>query len=84
VAEPFSKWGVALVHVKTTVEKLLWFELVTVTSQALKYDAISYTPYEGLNYTVNVSVNHLKFKWAVTGVTQVNSVTRAHHTIYFD
>jgi len=26
--------------------------LVTVTSQALKYDVITYTPYEGLNYTI--------------------------------
>jgi len=41
-----------------------------VTSQALKYDVITYTPYEGLNYTIldkikhyeNVSVNYLKFK----------------------
>jgi len=24
----------------------LWFELATVTSQALKYDVITYTPYE--------------------------------------
>ena len=29
-------------------------------------------------------MNHLKFRWAVTGATQVISVTRAHHTIYFD
>jgi len=50
--------------------KFLWFELSTVTSQALKYDVITYTPYEGLNYTIldkikhyeNVSVNYLKFK----------------------
>jgi len=34
----------------------LWLELATVTSQVLKYDVITYTPYE------NVSVNHLKFK----------------------
>jgi len=26
--------------------------LATVTSQALKYDVITYTPYEGLNYTI--------------------------------
>jgi len=32
--------------------KFLWFELATVTSQALKYYVISYTPYEGLNYTI--------------------------------
>jgi len=30
----------------------LWFELATVTSQALKYDVIVYTQYEGLNYTI--------------------------------
>jgi len=53
-------------------------ELATVTSKAWKYDVIAYTPYEGLNYTIldkithhyeNVSVNHLKFKKAVTGAT---------------
>jgi len=32
--------------------QVLWFELATVTSQALKYDFIAYTPYEGLNYTI--------------------------------
>jgi len=32
--------------------KFLWFELATVTSQALKYDVIIYTPYLGLNYTI--------------------------------
>jgi len=32
--------------------KFLWFELPTATSQALKYDVITYTPYEGLNYTI--------------------------------
>ena len=26
--------------------------MATVTSQALKYDVITYTPYEGLNYTI--------------------------------
>jgi len=26
--------------------------LETATSQALKYDVITYTPYEGLNYTI--------------------------------
>jgi len=31
---------------------ILWFELATVTSQALKYDIISYSPYERLNYTI--------------------------------
>jgi len=41
-----------------------------LTSQASKYDVISYTPREGINYTIldkitpleNVSLNHLKFK----------------------
>jgi len=32
--------------------KVLWFQLVTVTSQALEYDVITYTPCEGLNYTI--------------------------------
>jgi len=32
--------------------KFLCFELVTVASQALKYDVITYTPYEVLNYTI--------------------------------
>jgi len=27
-------------------------ELAIVTSQALKYDVITYAPYEGLNYTI--------------------------------
>ena len=31
---------------------MLWFELATVMSQAMKYDVITYTPYEGLNYTI--------------------------------
>jgi len=34
------------------LQKILWFELATVTSQALKYDVITDTPYEGLNYTI--------------------------------
>jgi len=29
-----------------------WFELATVTSQALKYDVFACKPYEGLNYTI--------------------------------
>jgi len=32
--------------------KFLWFQLATVTSQALKFDVIAYTPYEVLNYTI--------------------------------
>jgi len=50
VAEPFSKWGAQL-HVEN-YRKFLWFELATVASQALKYYVITYTPYEGLNYTI--------------------------------
>jgi len=33
------------------LQKFLWFEWATVTSQVLKYDVITYAPYEGLNYT---------------------------------
>jgi len=33
-------------------KKFLWFELASVTSQALKYDVITYTLYEGLYYTI--------------------------------
>jgi len=32
--------------------KILWCDLETVTSQALKYDVITYTPYEGINSTI--------------------------------
>ena len=38
VAELFSKWGM---H-KSKKRKCLWFELATVSSQALKYDVINY------------------------------------------
>jgi len=55
VAEPFSKWGGTSARQKND-RKFLWFELATVTSQALKYDVIAYTvcntPYEGQNYTI--------------------------------
>jgi len=40
VAELFSKLG-AQVHVKKT-RKFLWFEMTTVTSQALKFDVINF------------------------------------------
>jgi len=39
-AGTFSKWG-GQVHVKKT-RKVLWFELATVTLQALKYDIINF------------------------------------------
>jgi len=42
--------GGAQVHVRKTIEK--FFALATMTSQALKYDVIIYTPYEGLNYPI--------------------------------
>ena len=32
--------------------KFLRFELATVTSQVLKYDVITYTPYEDLHHTI--------------------------------
>ena len=51
MAEPFSKCG-AHVHVEKKLLQILWFELVTMTSQGLKYDVITYTPYEGLNHTI--------------------------------
>jgi len=47
----FQSWG-AQVHIKITIENFSCFELATVTSQTLKYDAITYTPYEVLNYTI--------------------------------
>jgi len=34
------------------LNKILWFDMATVTSQALKYDVIIYAPYEGLHYTI--------------------------------
>jgi len=36
----FQSWG-AQVHVKKT-RKFLWFEVATVTSQALKFDVINF------------------------------------------
>jgi len=43
--------GEAQVHAKN-YRQFLCFELATVTSQALKYNVITYTPCEGLNYTI--------------------------------
>jgi len=37
---------------QTTLENFLWFELATMTSQLLKCDVITNTPYEGLNCTI--------------------------------
>jgi len=70
----------------------LWFELVTVTSKVLKYDVITDLPYESLNYTISDKITPL---WKRIGelpeiqiscyrASQVNSVARAHHTIYSD
>jgi len=44
--------GGAQVHVKKKLWQILWFELASVTSQALKCDVITYIPSEGLNYTI--------------------------------
>ena len=52
VAEPLSKWGGGTSACQQNYRKFLCFELVTVASQALKYDVITYTPYEVLNYTI--------------------------------
>jgi len=57
VAEPFSKWG-AQVHVKKII-KNFWLECTAVTSQALKYDVMIYTPYEGLHDTIANNVTPL-------------------------
>jgi len=51
VAEPFSKWGGTSSRQKY-YRKILWLELATVTSQALKYGVITCIPYEGLNYII--------------------------------
>ena len=91
VKEPFSKWRGTSARQKNYI-KFLWFELATVTSQALKYDVITYTASEGLNCTILVKLTPL---WKRIGelpeiqigcyrATQVNSVTRAQHTIYSD
>jgi len=47
VAEPFSKWRGTIARRKT-IENVYCFKLATVTSQALKCDVFTYTPYEGL------------------------------------
>jgi len=48
VAEPFSKWWGGTTARQNNYRKILWFELETVTSHALKYDVIVKTPSEGL------------------------------------
>jgi len=47
----FLKVGSQMCTLKN-FRKFLWFELAAVTLQALKYYVITYTPYEGLNYTI--------------------------------
>jgi len=51
VAEPFSKWGGTSARQKS-YRKFLQFGLATVTSQAMRYDVITYAPYEGIKYTI--------------------------------
>jgi len=41
----------------------LWFELAIVTSEGLNYDVITYTPYEGLNYTTVEKITPLLQKF---------------------
>jgi len=59
VAEPISKWGSTSSHQKK-YRKFLWFELATVTSQALKYGVITCTPDEGLNYIILDKITPLR------------------------
>jgi len=51
VAEPFSMGGGTSARQKNYIN-FLWFELATVTSQALKYGVITYATHEGLNYII--------------------------------
>jgi len=48
----FFKVGRAQKCTSKNYRKFLRFELATETSQALKYDVITYTPYEGINYII--------------------------------
>jgi len=58
VAERFSKWGgTSALHKIYT--KCMWFELAIVTSQALKYDVITYAPHEGLDSTITDKITPL-------------------------
>jgi len=72
--------------------------LATVTSQALIYDVITYSPYEGLNYTIWDKITPLRKRICETpkiqigcyrGITRANDIAymvipHAHHTIYSD
>jgi len=48
----FYKVGGGTSARQKAIENFLWSELATVTSQSLKFDVITYTPYEGLNCTI--------------------------------
>jgi len=48
------------------LQKFLWFELATLTTQAFKYDVITCTPYECLNYTIRDKITPL---WKLIGET---------------
>jgi len=88
MAEPFSMWGGTSACQKnyrkifcignydvTSIE--IWRHyLYTIWRSKLPYFETKLHHYEYL------SVKHLKFKWAVTGATQVNCVTRANDTIF--
>jgi len=43
----------------TNCRKFMWFELATVTSQALKCYVIIHTPYVGLNYSISDKIKPL-------------------------
>ena len=88
----FFKVGGGTTARQKDYQKFLWFEFAPVTSQALKYDVIAHTPYEGLNYA---NLNKIAPLWKRIGeppeiqigcywATQVNNVTRVHPTIYSD
>ena len=63
----FFKVGGAQVYVKNNDWKFLRLELATVTSQALKYDVITYTPCEGLKCTI---LNKIEPLWKRIGELQ--------------
>jgi len=87
----FFKVGGTSVRQKN-YSKFLWFEMAIVTSQALKYDAITYTPYEGLNYTILDKIAPLWKRIGEPSEIQIgwyrgdpgHQRHRAHHTIYSD
>jgi len=50
---------------------VLWFNFATVKSQVLKYDVITYTPYEGLIYTILDKITPL---WKRIGESPENKI----------